>query len=223
MIKAVFFDLGGTLVQTAEVPEIFMRILKVFGIEVSYEEVFDAHEANKAELDVAAGQIRCGMEFGTEFNSRFLRRLGVGGDVETLARNISRLWWDNADVRFYPDVLEVLSWLKARNVKVGVVTNALREDYEQILERLGATCLFDVVVGIDDCRRAKPDRQIFLYALDRLGVKPDEALFVGNELETDYNGATGAGLKALFIDRDGKSKDEANRLTTLKELRLHIP
>jgi putative hydrolase of the HAD superfamily len=223
MIKAVFFDLGGTLVQTAEVPEIFMRILKVFGIEVSYEEVFDAHEANKAELDVAAGQIRCGMEFWTEFNSRFLRRLGVGGDVETLARNISRLWLDNADVRFYPDVLEVLSWLKARNVKVGVVTNALREDYEQILERLGATCLFDVVVGIDDCRRAKPDRQIFLYALDRLGVKPDEALFVGNELETDYNGATGAGLKALFIDRDGKSKDEANRLTTLKELRLHIP
>jgi len=222
MIKAVLFDLGGTLIQTAEIPEIFRRILKVFGIEVSCEEVSNAHEANKAELDVAAGQIRCGMEFWTEFNSQLLRRLGIENNVETLAKNITNLWWDNADLRFYSDVPKALSWLKARNIKVGVVTNALREDYEQILQRLGATRLFDVVVGIDDCKRAKPDKQIFFYALERLGVKPDEVLFVGNELEADYEGAKGAGLKALFIDRERKNSCKINRLTTLKELRLHI-
>jgi putative hydrolase of the HAD superfamily len=222
MVKAVLFDLGGTLVQTAEVPEIFKRILKVFGIEVSYEKIFEAHEANKAELDVAAGQIRCGMEFWTEFNSRLLRRLGVEDDVEMLAKNITKLWWENADLRFYPDVLEELSWLKTRNIKVGVVTNGLKVDYQEILKRLGATCLFDVVVGIDDCKKAKPDKQIFFYALDRLGVKPDEALFVGNELEADCKGATGAGLKAFFIDRDGKSQNYGNKLTTLRDLRRHI-
>lgn len=223
MIKAVLFDLGGTLVHTAEVPEIFRRILKTFGIEVSYKEISHAHEANSAELDVAAGLTSRGMEFWTECNSRFLRKLGVEHDVEALANNITKLWWDNADLRFYPDVLETLSWLKTRNIKAGVITNALREDYEQILQMLGAARLFDVVVGIDDCKRAKPDKQIFFYALDRLGVKPHEALFVGNELETDYKGAIRAGLKALLIDRDGKGKGNTNRLTTLKELRRHIP
>jgi putative hydrolase of the HAD superfamily len=223
MIKAVLFDLGGTLVQAAEVPEIFRRILRIFSIEISYEKISEAHEANKAEFDVAAGQIRCGMEFWTEFNSQFLRKLGVENNVEMLARNISKLWWDNADLRFYPDVLEELSWLRNRGIKVGVVTNALREDYEQVLQRLGATCLFDVVVGIDDCKKAKPHKQIFFYALDRLGVKPDKALFVGNELETDCKGAMGVGLKAFFIDRDGKSLDYANKLTTLRDLRRYVP
>jgi 2-haloalkanoic acid dehalogenase type II len=222
MIKAVLFDLGGTLIETAEVPEIFRKILKVFGIEVSYQEILNVHEANKKEFDVAAGQIRLGMEFWTEYNSRILRKLHIKHNVKTLAENITKLWWDNANLRFYPDVVDTVTWLKDRKIKVGVITNALKEDYEQILQRLKAMRLFDVVVGIDDCKKAKPDKQIFTCALNKLNVKPHEALFVGNELETDYNGAIRAGLKPLLIDRNGKHKNEVETITTLEELHLHI-
>ncbi|NWG11710.1 HAD-IA family hydrolase [Candidatus Bathyarchaeota archaeon] len=222
MIRAVLFDLGGTLIETAEIPEIFRRILKVFGITVSYEEIFNAHEACKKEFDVAAGQIKLGMEFWTEYNSEILRKLGIKHNVKTLAENISKLWWDNADLRFYPDVIDAVGWLKDREIKVGVITNALKEDYEQILQRLNATCLFDVVVGTDACKKAKPNRQIFMCALDMLDVKPEDALFVGNDLETDYHGALKAGLKALLIDRDGKNKGEVETIATLKEMLLHI-
>lgn len=222
MIKAVLFDLGGTLIETVEVPEIFRRILDIFGIEVSYKEILNAHEANKKELDVAAGQIQLGMEFWTEYNSQILKKLGIRHNVKTLAKNISKLWWDNADLRFYPSVIDTIAWLKDRKIKVGVITNALKEDYEQILQRLNATQLFDVVVGTDACKKAKPDKQIFMWALDKLGVKPEEALFVGNELETDYKGAMRTGLRPLLIDRDGKNKDEVETITSLEELCLYI-
>jgi len=222
MIRAVLFDLGGTLIATAEIPEIFRRILKIFGIDVSYEEIFNSHEETKKELDVAAGQIRLGMDFWTEYNSQVLRKLHITRDVKTLAENITKLWWDNADLRFYPDVIDTIAWLKNRKIKVGVITNALKEDYEQILQRLKATQLFDVVVGTDACKKAKPDKEIFMYALDMLGVKPDEALFIGNELDTDYKGAMKAGLKSLLIDRNGKNTVEVETIATLEELCLHL-
>jgi len=221
-IKAVLFDLGGTLVKTAEIPEIFRRILKTFGVEVAYEDISDAHEATKQELDVAAGQIQFGMEFWNKYNSRVLKRLGIRHVAEELAKDVTRLWWDNASLQFYPDVLDTITWLKNRNIKVGVITNALKEDYEQILQRLNAAHLFDVVVGTDACKQAKPDRQIFAYALKKLDVKPEEALFVGNKLETDYMGAIRAGLKPLLIDRDKKGRDEAETITSLEELCLRI-
>lgn len=222
MIEAVLFDLGGTLIATTEIPEIFRRILKIFGIDVSYEEIFNSHEATKREFDVASGQIQLGMAFWTEYNSQVLRKLRITRDVKALAENISKLWWDNADLRFYPDVIDTIAWLKNRKIKVGVITNALKGDYERILQRLDATQLFDVVVGADACKKAKPDKAIFMYALDMLGVRPDEALFIGNELEPDYEGARKAGLKSLLIDRNGKNTDEVETIATLEELCIRL-
>jgi HAD superfamily hydrolase (TIGR01549 family) len=60
---------------------------------------------------------------------------------------------------------------------------------------------FDVVVGVDSCGEAKPDKETFLYALKKLQLRSAETLFVGDSVERDYEGAKRAGLKTLIIGR----------------------
>jgi len=222
-VKAVLFDLGGTLIKTAEVPEIFRRILAAYGIRVSRRDILKAHRLNQADsIDVAAGQIELGMAFWKDWNLKILEKLGIKRNSEFLAENISRLWWDHADLEFFPDVVETITKLRARGIKVGIITNGLREDYEEILHRLKATGLFDIVVGSDTCRKAKPDKQIFMYTINQLGVSPKETLFVGDDVKRDYEGAVKAGLKSFLIDRGKKGQKNVAKITSLTELLSHL-
>lgn len=216
--RGVLFDLGGTLIKTLEVPEIFRRILEFYGVRASHEKILEAHKANEEEFDVDAGQAQSGMAFWHSWNLAIVKSLGVERDAELLARRISEVWWDYADLQFYPDVAETLAQLRAWRVKTGIVTNGLREDYEQILERLGASNLFDVIVGVDSCGKAKPDSRIFLYAVEKLQLKPEEVLFVGDKIERDYQGAERAGLKPLLIDRVGKASKDVDSIGSLLEI-----
>ena len=200
-IKAVLFDLGWTLIRTAEVPKIYKRILETYGVRVSVDEVLKAHRANEKEFDVVEGQIEFGKDFWIKWNLKVLERLGIEENREFLAKKIDELWWEHADLEVYPDVVETLVQLKAKGVKTGVVTNGLKSDFQQILRKLKLTDWFDVVVGVNTCDKGKTDREIFLYALDKLRVHPEEAVFIGDSIKYDYEGAKRAGLKPLVIDR----------------------
>jgi len=218
--KAVLFDLGGTLIKTAEVPEIFRRILEKHGVKADFAQILKAHRANEKEFNVETGQVELGMAFWHNWNLAIVKSLGVEKNAQFLARRISELWWDYADLQFHPDVSDALAQLKAKRVKTGIVTNGLREDYEQVLQRLGAASYFNITVGANSCNTAKPDSRIFLYAVQKLQLRPDEALFVGDSIEKDYEGARKAGLKPLLIDREGRASKNVDSIKSLTEV-LH--
>jgi putative hydrolase of the HAD superfamily len=217
-LKAVFFDLGGTLIKTADVPEIFRRILWAYGVKADPSLILEAQKANEKELDIESGVIESGMAFWNSWNLAIIKRLGVERDARFLAEKITELWWDYADLQFHPDVVDTLTQLRAKRVKTGIVTNSLKEDYERALQRLGATSHFDVAVGVDSCSSAKPDRKIFLHAIERLQLKPSDVLFVGDSVEKDYEGAKRAGLKPLLIDRERKAPEDVKSIKSLAEV-----
>lgn len=216
--KAVLFDLGGTLIRTVDIPEIYRRILEIYGVEVSAEEILEAHKANEKEIDVVKGQLELGRDFWVKWNMKVLEEVGVKKNREFLAEKIDELWWEHADLEVYPDVMKTLTQLKAKGVRIGVVTNGLERDFQRILEKLKLKNWFDVVVCVDTCNRGKPDREIFLYALDKLRVGPKEALFIGNSIKYDYEGAKRAGLKPLIIDREGKAPANVDKISSLTEV-----
>lgn len=220
--KAVLFDLGMTLIRTAEIPEIYKRILETYEVKVSSDEILEAHRSNEKEVDVVKGQLELGRDFWIKWNLTVLERIGIKQNREFLARKIDELWWDFADLEVHPDVMETLSQLKAKGVKIGVITNGLKKDCEQILTRLKLTNSFDVVVCVDTCNREKPDKEIFLYALEKLSVRPEEAIFVGDSIKYDYEGARGAGLKPLLIDREGKASEDVETIRHLAEVLLYV-
>ena len=218
-LKAVLFDLGGTLVKTASPPEIIKRILERYGIVRELEEIALAHR--RAEEGMSPEDYRLSYyEFWVKWNRRILNALQISGGDEFLARALVDEWWDNADVELYPDAREALEKLRESELRLGIVTNAFKKDIEEIFARIDLPNLFDVAVGIDAVGRPKPDPQIFLYAVKKLNIRPREALFVGDSLENDYFGALKAGLRAVLVDRDYLMNNRLDliRINDLREL-----
>jgi HAD superfamily hydrolase (TIGR01509 family) len=70
-----------------------------------------------------------------------------------------------------------------------------------VLDREGVTDLFDAIVVSDEVGWRKPQARIFETALERLGVAPETALFVGDRLDMDVAGARAMGMTAVWINR----------------------
>lgn len=106
----------------------------------------------------------------------------------------------------------LLTDLRAR-YRLGVVSNF---DYTPtallVLEREGVAALFDTVVVSDEVGWRKPHPSIFRIALDRLGITPQEAVFVGDRLDLDVAGARAAGMTTVWINREDAAVPEGQAL-----------
>lgn len=217
MLKAVLFDLGETLVKIADVTEIHRRILNAHGIQRTREEIVAANRTAEEQLGLELMKTMSDA-FWVKRNNLFLEQLGVFGK-EDLARFISERWWDYSDVALYPDAEETLPRLKQKGLKIGVITNGLQSDVGKIMARIKFDpCFFDVIVTVSTINRMKPEQEIFCHALNVLNVTPSEALFVGDTVEYDYEGAKKAGLKALLIDRHDRINGDYEKIRDLREI-----
>jgi len=219
--KAVLFDLGGTLIKTAPVPEILKRILEVHGIQKPLDELASAQKEADNGLSLRDYEAPSD-EFWLKWNLKILRRLNIDQDSRNLARAIGEKWWDFANLELYPDVLETLNYLRLHGLKTGLVTNGFKSDIDQILSKVGLTGYFDIAVGVDAVGKPKPNREIFLFALDKIGVDPHEAIFIGDTLKIDYEGAENVGLTAMLIDRDNRVKNQVRSIRTLAEIKNYL-
>lgn len=217
-LKAVLFDLGGTLVETPEVSEIMKQMLEAKGIVRSVEEIHKAKEQADTRMGGYKDLPTLREEFWIKWNSEILKTLGIQKDLKILATYIFEYWWDYAQARLYPEVTKVLEKLKEKSLKLGVITNGLKSDIDKLLPQVGLTNAFDIVVVVDSIGKMKPHKDMFHHALKKLSVQPHEALFIGDRIEEDYNGAKNAGIKALLIDRENKIEQNADKIQSLEEI-----
>jgi putative hydrolase of the HAD superfamily len=104
--------------------------------------------------------------------------------------------------RLFDEVPGVLAELRARSLALAVVSN-WDERLPRLLSRLGVAPSFAAVVYSQEVGVEKPHAAIFAAALERLGVDAGETLHVGDRRLEDVEGATAAGLHALFLVRGG--------------------
>jgi putative hydrolase of the HAD superfamily len=97
----------------------------------------------------------------------------------------------------YADVLPVLPLLRGM-LRLGVITNGNAD-----LEVIGLHHHFEYALASAKFGRAKPDPAIFLEACAAMGVAPEDAVYVGDDLRLDVLGAQGAGLRAVWMNRGG--------------------
>jgi len=217
-LKAVLFDLGGTLIKATEIPHVMKKILKHHGVSRSLEEVTRAWKEAEKGLNFR-DLTKLLDDFWVQWNMRILGHLHIKSDIRPLARFIATHWWDYSDVSLYSDAEEILPQLKKRGLKLGVVTNGLQSDVDGILPKVGLQDFFDTVVVIDTLRKMKPDVEVFHYALGTLNIASTDAIFVGDEMEADYKGAQRSGLTAYLIDRNGKIHENCvNKISGLGDL-----
>ena len=86
--------------------------------------------------------------------------------------------------------------------KLGIISNfAIPECIDELLKTYGLAELLDAVVVSAAVNKRKPSPEIFLNALKKIDVSADEAVFVGDTLDADIDGAKSVGIKAIYIQR----------------------
>jgi HAD superfamily hydrolase (TIGR01549 family) len=141
--------------------------------------------------------------------------LGMGGPQEIAsecATEIERGWEVSENFELYEDALPVLEELRRGGLRLGLVSNGIRDLHEFVAHhRLDV----DAVVGSRVHGYVKPHPTIFQSALQQLGVEPAHAAMVGDSLAEDIEGARALGMRAVLIDRDDRHPDVEERLTDL--------
>jgi phosphoglycolate phosphatase len=112
-----------------------------------------------------------------------------------------------------PGSLEVLGALTAAKIPFAIVSQKLRSRVEEVLRREGLLEAFACVLGGEDVPAFKPDPSGLLLALERLGVPPSDALYVG-DTTIDADAAANAGLRFVAVLTGPTTREDFTSHTT---------
>ena len=185
-LKAIIFDLDGTLVDSARDLRDAVNVL----LEEEGLRPIGLAEAKSMIGDGAAKLVERAVS-------------ATGGDLSRLPALVARflqIYEANAacHTEAYPGVVETLAGLRGLGLPLAVVTNKPYAATIDILEALGLRIYFDAVVGGDSLPERKPHPAPILAALKQLGVVPEAALMVGDNYH-DVQAARAAGVRAFAV------------------------
>jgi putative hydrolase of the HAD superfamily len=149
------------------------------------------------------------------FTERVIVGMGGAGDTYSAAVEMEQRWAHSAHFELYEDALAALVDVRARGLKVGLLSNSSRNLGEFVAHH-GLSA--DVVLTSYAHGKTKPHESIFRAMLDLLAVEPAEAVMVGDTLDDDVEGALAVGMRAVLLDREGRYPGFAGRLESLGEL-----
>lgn len=202
-IKAIIFDLWGTLAYTEphigrfiedvnkllgkEHVEVFTKLRRQWYIQNTSSEIFFSNLIKKSKLD------------------------------PWKKHDLIEVWEEQINcTRLYPETLEVLQNLKENKVKLALITNSTpitKESMQKIsIERYFDCIFYSYIEGV-----RKPDKRLFQKALEKLRIRPEELLVIGDQLTTDKTGADSIGANFILLDRENKTNYK-DRIRNLKEL-----
>ena len=199
-IKAVIFDLDGTLVDS-------MWMWKA--IDIEYLSRF-----NHSCPDDLQEKIE-GMSF-SETAVYFKERFQIPEDLET----IKATWNEMAYLKYKNEVplkegaLSFLQSLKARGIKTGIATSNSRKLVDAVIESLNLSEYFDAIHTSCEVGKGKPAPDIYLLVCEKLGVKPEECL-VFEDIPQGILAGKNAGMRVCAIQDDfsRKLEEEKRRLS----------
>jgi N-acetyl-D-muramate 6-phosphate phosphatase len=192
-LRAILFDLDGTLLDTA--PDMIGALNALRG------------ERNLAPLPYDV--VRPGVSHG----AARLVKIGFPDDGPDSVAALQRRFLDiyrgalSLGTRLFPGMEQVLSTLAERRLKSGIITNKAAWLTDPLLEQLGLRARFDCVVSGDTVAERKPHPLPLLHAAKLAGVAPEECVYVG-DAERDVQAAHAAGMPALVANYGYLRADE---------------
>ena len=102
----------------------------------------------------------------------------------------------------FPDVPQALQELKSAGFSLAVLSNRSKPYVDQ-LENLSLASYFDFAMHAGEVGGWKPDVFIFERAAERMGIRPEQSLYVGDNYYADVVGASRAGMKPVLVDPEG--------------------
>jgi HAD superfamily hydrolase (TIGR01509 family) len=191
-IRAVAFDLFGTLVELAEPRNPYGRLLAALGLGAA-----ERAQARRRLMSEPIGLAGVAPALGLEL------------EPHVLAEAEQDLYRELASVRLFPEVADVLRRLRAEGFRIALASN-LALPYA-VPVRLLLPFELDAQAWSFELGAIKPDAAFYAQLCRRLGCAPADVLMVGDTFANDVEGARAAGLQALHLDRSGVAGSGAIR------------
>lgn len=210
MIKAIFFDVGNTLLNTAaHTSETCRQFLHKHGQPRSLDEIRAAmraadlaHEAHYHALHDDWARPDTILALWLRYYRRVFDRLAITDPDAGLAHALIAWYGTSAAWQPFPDVHDALAMLAARGLRMGAISD-WGPSLTGILHAHGLSRYLDFVLASGNIGFCKPHPQLYRLALQRADVQPDEALHVGDSYYADVRGARAVGITPVLIDRRG--------------------
>ena len=186
MIKAVFFDLDGTLIKSlGNYLQAYREILKHYGFSFSDEEVVKrcfgrTEETITKELGMP--------EKAEEFRSRYF---------EYVRKALPTL-------QLFPDAIATLEGLKSKQIKIGFITFAHSWYMSELSKSFNFPDYAQVMISFNDVKNPKPDPEAVISACKTLSVNESEVLVVGDSKSDIVMGKNARSKTALYTPEDNK-------------------
>lgn len=217
--KAVLFDFYNTLVYVD--PEVRGKIVDILAKRVGVKKNEWSNVANTLTPKYFTGQIKTSREYYISI----LKELGKY-PTEDLLSELEKLEYANRyeAITTYPETHKVLTELKNLNIKLSLISNCSCTIFN-ILEFLDLRKYFDVLSLSCEVGILKPEPEIYLYAVRKLNLEPQDCLFVGDGDHQELDGAKNVGITACkinqkigYMKKDGESTQYDFEISSLNEL-----
>lgn len=205
MIRVVTFDAGNTLIRLRKPAGLtYAEVGRRFGYQLDPERLEFAFRRTWREIPTPIDQNGPRADDGRDWWRRLVgRMLSCAGyevrDPDRYFEAVYREFGLPGLWRLQPGAKPLLSKLFRAGFRLGIVSNFDRRLY-RILDDLGIRGCFEQVVISSEVGADKPSPKIFMVALSRFQVRPEEMLHVGDDEATDGVGARAAGISALIVD-----------------------
>lgn len=186
MAEAILFDLDGVLVDACELHRraLNFALTAVSGYEIESQDfhLFEGRPT-KVKLKMLAGMGHIREE-----------------DIPEICRVKQEMTIRCANSMFHRDQIKtnLFSRLKHAEVKIAVVSNAVRETVEHLLRLIGVSQYVDLIISNEDVEHPKPDPEGYLKAMKILGVNPNETIIV-EDSEVGIKAAKASGAKVVAV------------------------
>ncbi len=216
-IKAIFFDLDGTLRHS--VPsggEVSTEYIRSLGVDFSEADRVNAQRwelvywaSSQDLLDDMKTYAGDDAKFWVQYSQRRLRALGVSKKIsDELAPKVSAYMGEYYTPKSIvpEDAQRVLPQLKQQGYILAVISNR-DKPFQEELDSHGLTEFFHFSLAGGEVDSYKPEPEIFHHALKRADVRAEETLYVGDNYYADVVGSRRAGLRPVLYDPGGLFPD----------------
>lgn len=198
MIKGIVFDMDGVLIEAKDWHyDALNKALKLFGFEISRFDHLTTYDGLPTRRKLEMLTIERGLP--VELHS-FINEMKQAYTMEIVHTQCKP--------RFVHEY--ALSKLKAMDYKLGLASNSIKTTIEVMMQKAKLAQYLDVQLSADDVTKGKPDPEIYIKAMARLGLKPSECLIVEDN-ENGILAARASGAHVLVV----KEVDDANIVNIL--------
>ena len=210
-MKTIVFDLDNTLIDRQRA---FTEMLKD-RIELTLPED-KKHLKEQAIQDILMWD-----DNGTVSRSVSFKKYCDKYEVTCMTSEELSTYWTTISgsvVYLFDDVIDVITYLK-KKYRLAILTNGSPISQRRKLESTGILNMFELSVVSGEVGIDKPDPRIFDVMCERMKVKPEDCLYIGDNYVNDVLGARNAGWNAIYLNRLRLASDETQMIDSLEKLK----